>query len=1223
MKKQILPSPFTLGLVLTLAALLVGPAQAQSDAGNALAFEAPASQMILKPTALTPPWTAELWVKRRNSPGPSAALFINSQYALKLEQFGTDRRVGFTKFGIDDYAFDYQAPVDQWVHLALVGSLTSTRLLVNGIPQGELPISLPIPLEFFGYSSGFPTDQLRGEVDELRVWRLERTEAQIKANLAHPLTGTEEGLVGYWRFDDAIGNTTPNLASDPLLGANATLRNTSRVLSGVPLDDPSSPPSPLRIVHLENQAPDKVRLLLEDTSGTNVDYEILSATSLAAGATWTGLKSSALTPLGPGTFQIDAQYPPGLQRFFRALGYGPDRDGDGVNSTDETKNYVVTVINGNGTQRIYETTSDPRLLDTDGDGLPDYDERLLQLDARSADTDGDFLSDAEERYIYLSNPAMQDTDGDSGGNPVLFDGAELQTYGTSPRLSDTDADGMSDRVEILVNNTNPLVSEVPKPSIVISEGSVDVRLNVSYSSEEGGATNFSARFSQANTSALSRSDAVANQVSVETSGSITAGLESSAGVPPSAAVSVSATASIAEGYTRQNTTTLDRSSSETAQQEYQNYVGYTSTRREQFSSGRISVDLMIKNEGAVSFQMSNLSVMALKPNPNNSTNFQTVATLTPTIPAVVLPPNGSVGPVNVVAEDVNADIIRELLARPSGLIFKVVNFDLINDAGLNYAFLTQTNLNRTAGVTIDYGNGVVEKHRVATNVRLNADGTPAGVSMKTVLTKYLRTDNHIGVPYTTATNTVTHRQVLTGVKGIQTGAVNDRRFWFIAGTSDRQTNPAHHFDDIVLMPEDQIYLIYARDEDGDRLLDREELLYGTSDSQKDSDQDGLDDYTELRTGWMVNAPGPNYPRRVFSDPRFADTDRDGLSDAAEQAKGTDPRVADTDGDGLKDNVDPAPLVPQPNTAPSFGELLATVLGREVKLSIDVKDDEDTLARVVINWGDGTPETTVIPPSPTRHVLLTTNHTYGAAGTFSISCTATDARGLARTRTTQAVSQGAPRNGLQAEYLFAGNALDTSGNQSHATVGNASRTTLTSDRRNRPKQAYRFDATDYVDDVIGYLIGPSLTNQFNFTYSVWINHEAGGPGIHTVLGQANERALFIQDRRIQFGTPGVSSDLVSPTTVTDGTWTHYTLTVANTGTGTELKLYQNGTLSVQKTISGPILLSKASALTSIGAYYRPANRPDPATAFHGSIDDVRIYRRALTASEVASLYADPD
>jgi hypothetical protein len=49
---------------------------------------------------------------------------------------------------------------------------------------------------------------------------------------------------------------------------------------------------------------------------------------------------------------------------------------------------------------------------------------------------------------------------------------------------------------------------------------------------------------------------------------------------------------------------------------------------------------------------------------------------------------------------------------------------------------------------------------------------------------------------------------------------------------------------------------------------------------------------------------------------FADTDGDGLSDAAEVLLGTDPTLADTDGDGVADGQDAFPLDPTRSALPS-------------------------------------------------------------------------------------------------------------------------------------------------------------------------------------------------------------------------------------------------------------------------------------------------------------------
>ena len=63
----------------------------------------------------------------------------------------------------------------------------------------------------------------------------------------------------------------------------------------------------------------------------------------------------------------------------------------------------------------------------------------------------------------------------------------------------------------------------------------------------------------------------------------------------------------------------------------------------------------------------------------------------------------------------------------------------------------------------------------------------------------------------------------------------------------------------------------------------------------------------------------------------------------------------------------------------------------------------------------------------------------------------------------------PLNGLIAEYLFTGNANDTSGNNLNGTVHGA---TLTEDRFTNPGMAYNFDGNDYIQVSDNTLLNPS-------------------------------------------------------------------------------------------------------------------------------------------------------
>jgi hypothetical protein len=111
--------------------------------------------------------------------------------------------------------------------------------------------------------------------------------------------------------------------------------------------------------------------------------------------------------------------------------------------------------------------------DTDGDGIPDWwedDNGLVKSDKADAalDRDSDGLTNLQE-FQKGSNPKIADTDGDG-----LKDGAETGTgvfvsatnTGTSPLIADSDGDGLSDGVEtntkIFVNPTNTGTNPVVK-----------------------------------------------------------------------------------------------------------------------------------------------------------------------------------------------------------------------------------------------------------------------------------------------------------------------------------------------------------------------------------------------------------------------------------------------------------------------------------------------------------------------------------------------------------------------------------------------------------------------------------------------------------------------------------------------------------------------------------------------------------------------------------------
>lgn len=123
------------------------------------------------------------------------------------------------------------------------------------------------------------------------------------------------------------------------------------------------------------------------------------------------------------------------------IDYDKDSDSDGL---------------PDGVEEYYGT--DKNKADTDGDGVNDFCELLLNSNPKIADNigsldrDGDGLSNAKESE-YGTNPTVKDTDLDG-----LSDGEEYKRYGTDPLKYDTDDDGISDYNEVQLGS-NPKMSD--------------------------------------------------------------------------------------------------------------------------------------------------------------------------------------------------------------------------------------------------------------------------------------------------------------------------------------------------------------------------------------------------------------------------------------------------------------------------------------------------------------------------------------------------------------------------------------------------------------------------------------------------------------------------------------------------------------------------------------------------------------------------------------------
>lgn len=224
--------------------------------------------------------TLECWAKTyepRSGWARFVSLGINGQNtseAIFTIQRGDDRGFqagevysGNTSRGRTDSVLTL--PTSQWVHLASVftrNATPNTTLYRNGevVATGALSGNLPTVALNACRLGLSPTnaDQLRGEISDVRIWNVARTQTQIQDGMTRGVVPATANLLGWYRlgnntltndatspeavtFGKAVGNDTATLVGATLTGNRPaiSLGQICQPFEGVELVDPDSGPA--------------------------------------------------------------------------------------------------------------------------------------------------------------------------------------------------------------------------------------------------------------------------------------------------------------------------------------------------------------------------------------------------------------------------------------------------------------------------------------------------------------------------------------------------------------------------------------------------------------------------------------------------------------------------------------------------------------------------------------------------------------------------------------------------------------------------------------------------------------------------------------------------------------------------------------------------------------------------------------------------------------------
>ena len=213
------------------AQIISTPFQASNHAlkfANALHFDGVNDYVdILNP--VFDDFTIEYWIKTTQT-GTSGGNWYNGIGIVDAEvggstnDFGTSLSGSKLAFGTgnSDYTIFSNASINDgsWKHIAVTRTKSTGAIAIyingvldqTGISSNRASLSAASYLRIGGMQTG--VNYFNGALDDIRVWYVVRTQAQIVANMNQELNGNESGLIAYFKCNQGVpGKTNTGITS--------------------------------------------------------------------------------------------------------------------------------------------------------------------------------------------------------------------------------------------------------------------------------------------------------------------------------------------------------------------------------------------------------------------------------------------------------------------------------------------------------------------------------------------------------------------------------------------------------------------------------------------------------------------------------------------------------------------------------------------------------------------------------------------------------------------------------------------------------------------------------------------------------------------------------------------------------------------------------------------------------------------------------------------------
>lgn len=153
------------------------------------------------------PLTMEAWIYAKPAIYKAYYNFIISKHMN-----GTGYAIGTEGNAEEKFIESFKINTNQWMHVAVVLSEDAYRLYINSVLAVEKNAMQAAIFNtndlFIGHSPFGAELNWKGVIDEVRVWNVERTQAEIYQDMYKKPAKNATGLVAYWDFNEDINKKT-------------------------------------------------------------------------------------------------------------------------------------------------------------------------------------------------------------------------------------------------------------------------------------------------------------------------------------------------------------------------------------------------------------------------------------------------------------------------------------------------------------------------------------------------------------------------------------------------------------------------------------------------------------------------------------------------------------------------------------------------------------------------------------------------------------------------------------------------------------------------------------------------------------------------------------------------------------------------------------------------------------------------------------------------------